>query len=328
VAREAGGGGLSFFILTDHVGRLLGGPAQGHVRPFPYYLPNLLLDFFPWSLVLPFTLAAAWRRRTCPMRRFALVWAVVMVGALSLSATKRAHYLLPAYPAFAVLTAQWWLDATTPLERVGRGAALAVVAVVAPPLVLGLLGLAPGPAAELFAAVERSPRAWLAFLLRLRPPAAAWAAAAVVAALAVGALRAERARRPRLAAAALIACLTAVHVAITWVVLPVLNPATSIRPVAERLAALSERGVQVLAFRFRESEALSPVLFYAGRRFPAVDDVGELARRLRERPGCALLQVKDYAALPELATEFGAQTVGVGSARVVLLSAGGGCDGP
>ncbi len=326
VASEDGGGGLSFFLLTDHVGRLLGGPEQGHVRPFLYYLPNLLLDFFPWSLVLPLALAGAWRRRTCPAQRFVLVWAAVMVGALSLSVTKRAHYLLPAYPALAVLTARWWLDATLPLDRVGRRAALVAVAVAAPLLVLGLLGLAPGPAAELFAAVERSPRAWLAFLLRLRPPAAAWGAAAVVAALAVAALRAERAR-PRLAAAALIACLTAVHVAITWVTLPVLNPATSIRPVAERLAALSERGVQVLAFRFRESEALSPVLFYAGRRFPAVDDVGELARRLRERPGCALLQAKAYAALPALAREFSAEPVGPGSARMVLLSAGGGCDG-
>src|SRR2546425_7372192 len=106
-----GGEGLRFFVLANHLGRLVGSRQHGHGRPFFYYLANLAVDLLPWSLALPAALAARRGQAADPGRLFLLTWGGSMTLALTVSATKRAHYLLAAYPAFAVLIAQWWLRA-------------------------------------------------------------------------------------------------------------------------------------------------------------------------------------------------------------------------
>src|SRR5207244_10734206 len=116
-----GGDAISFFLLTNHLGRLVGSREVGHLRSAFYYVPNLTLDLLPWSIALPAALVAAWRRARDPARLFPLLWAVCLAAALSLAATKRAHYLLPAYPAFAVLLAQWWQSQQkSPRQRAPR----------------------------------------------------------------------------------------------------------------------------------------------------------------------------------------------------------------
>lgn len=89
---------------------------QGHIRPFPYYLVNLWADMAPWSVLLPFAVVrivrrGVWRRREVQL---ALWWAGTWLVFLTLAATKRQLYLLPAYPAFAILLAPW-------MAAVGRG---------------------------------------------------------------------------------------------------------------------------------------------------------------------------------------------------------------
>src|SRR5262249_5971107 len=140
--REVGGGAASFFVVTNHFGRLAGAETAGHLRPFYYYFANVALGMFPWALVLPLGVAAAWRHAARPERLFALVAAGIMLLALTLSASKRANYLLPAYPAFAVLIAQWWHE--PPSERdVLRGALTIAVAAIAALVVLGALAVDP-----------------------------------------------------------------------------------------------------------------------------------------------------------------------------------------
>src|SRR5262249_18278721 len=105
-----GGDAISFFLVTNHLGRVVGYHGVGHQRPALYYAYHLALDLLPWSIALPAALIAAWRRRRDRGRLFPLLWAVCMTVALSLSATKRPHYLLPAYPGFALVIALWWQD--------------------------------------------------------------------------------------------------------------------------------------------------------------------------------------------------------------------------
>lgn len=77
-----------------------------HHEPFYYYLINLPADLFPWSLFLPWTLWWVWRhRRGGEPMRFLLSWSVPAVLFFSLSAGKRALYLLPIFPALAILLA-------------------------------------------------------------------------------------------------------------------------------------------------------------------------------------------------------------------------------
>jgi 4-amino-4-deoxy-L-arabinose transferase-like glycosyltransferase len=104
-------------IGENLLGRFFSGTA--HVRPFYYYAYQLPLDFLPWSLVLPFGVAAlakSARRRTAdeaddeglPERRaarFLIAWVVVPFVFFTLSAGKRGLYLLPIFPALALAAA-------------------------------------------------------------------------------------------------------------------------------------------------------------------------------------------------------------------------------
>jgi len=118
-------------IEENLVGRFFEGTS--HARPFYYYAIQLPLDFLPWSLLLPFALPVLWRgtrnvdllrddpgteprpgaREDEEMRneamgrlasmRFLVVWTLVPLVFFSLSAGKRGLYLLPIFPALAMI---------------------------------------------------------------------------------------------------------------------------------------------------------------------------------------------------------------------------------
>lgn len=98
------------------IGRFFGGTA--HARPLYYYLGQLPLDFLPWTLLLPFGLVWIVQRArpsragdptrgavTAAAARFLLVWISVPLLFFSLSAGKRGLYLLPVFPALAMVAA-------------------------------------------------------------------------------------------------------------------------------------------------------------------------------------------------------------------------------
>ena len=75
-----------------------------HVRPFWYYAERLPLSLLPWTGLLPGALVVAWRnRRHSAGVRLALVAVVFVVIFFSISTEKRDLYVLPAFPAFALL---------------------------------------------------------------------------------------------------------------------------------------------------------------------------------------------------------------------------------
>ena len=86
-----------------------GFPFSGN--PVWFYVPNLLTSFLPWVIFLPAAVVYAVRRRGTGVdggARFALVWFVAMLVALSLSTFKRADYLLPLMPPLAMMVAAFW----------------------------------------------------------------------------------------------------------------------------------------------------------------------------------------------------------------------------
>ncbi len=89
--------------------------AGPHSHPFWYYVPNLIGGWLPWTVLIP-AVAAATRRGGLAARpdpneesplRFPFLWAVAIPVILSLVASKRAQYLLPAAPGFALWIAIW-----------------------------------------------------------------------------------------------------------------------------------------------------------------------------------------------------------------------------
>jgi 4-amino-4-deoxy-L-arabinose transferase-like glycosyltransferase len=73
-----------------------------HAQPPWYYLQALPMRLLPWSGLLPGALLLAWRRRE-DADRFLLVYALFVVVFFSISTEKRDLYVLPAFPAFALL---------------------------------------------------------------------------------------------------------------------------------------------------------------------------------------------------------------------------------
>lgn len=77
-----------------------------HIESLYYYFPKLLLNFLPWSLVLPFAIHYAIKKRLIlPLAWFAFTFVFYM-----LSQSKRAIYLLSCYPACAILCGVYLKD--------------------------------------------------------------------------------------------------------------------------------------------------------------------------------------------------------------------------
>lgn len=86
--------GENFDRYTDTVG------VQN--RPVWFYIPVLLSDLTPWSLMLPAALVCAWQSRRRD-QRLMIVWIAVFAGVFSLSKTKQDLYIFPAATAIAAL---------------------------------------------------------------------------------------------------------------------------------------------------------------------------------------------------------------------------------
>lgn len=128
------------------IGELLGhytfgrytGTIENQSGPFWYYLPVLILGFFPWIAFFPSALASGVRRLKAPatttperqmqqMIRLALMWIVVPLLFFSFARTKLPNYIALELPAFALLVALYFDRA---VERVPSRSALISTAAV------------------------------------------------------------------------------------------------------------------------------------------------------------------------------------------------------
>ncbi len=110
---ESGKGIWQEWFWDNQIGRMMGTAENlSHIRkgkPF-YYVTTLLLYSLPWTpLLIPWfwdKLKKLFRRRQLsPLEIFLFGWAVVGVVVLTSSATKRAIYIWPMMPVFALIVA-------------------------------------------------------------------------------------------------------------------------------------------------------------------------------------------------------------------------------
>lgn len=81
-----------------------------------FYVPVVLLGFFPWSAFLPGALIAALREARARAARdragaalvFAAAWVLAVLGLFSLFQSRLPHYIAPLFPAAALLVAGAW----------------------------------------------------------------------------------------------------------------------------------------------------------------------------------------------------------------------------
>jgi 4-amino-4-deoxy-L-arabinose transferase-like glycosyltransferase len=92
-------------VVHENVHHLLDAPesAAGHVHGAFYLLAVTVLGTMPWTPLLPLALTALRQRPRECTTMVAAVWVLVVFGVHLVAASKRAVYVLPAYPALAVL---------------------------------------------------------------------------------------------------------------------------------------------------------------------------------------------------------------------------------
>ncbi|HVV64616.1 MAG TPA: glycosyltransferase family 39 protein [Rhizomicrobium sp.] len=88
----------------DFAAKLAGGQ-ESHGEPPGYYLLMTTITFWPATLFLAPAIAAAIASRAQPAARFLLAWAGACWLLFELVPTKLPHYVLPVYPALAVMSA-------------------------------------------------------------------------------------------------------------------------------------------------------------------------------------------------------------------------------
>ena len=77
----------------------------GYLLFLPFYLITIFFSFFPWSVFLPICVKRLWTRRDSDENYLVGVVLLVLFVFTAIQ-TKLPHYVLPAYPALAILVAR------------------------------------------------------------------------------------------------------------------------------------------------------------------------------------------------------------------------------
>lgn len=135
---------LTGFLGKHNVHRFLH-PMEGHGGSILYYVIAIMAGFFPASCFLPISLVKAVQegRRRSPAAHahtFLLIWVACYFTFFTIAATKLPNYIVPCYPALALLTGYWLVNAVRKTEiprfwlRMGTGSC----AVVGLALIIGM----------------------------------------------------------------------------------------------------------------------------------------------------------------------------------------------
>ena len=295
-------------------------------HPAYFYLWNFPAGFFPWSIALPWAVAPALgrepadgmadgtadgaagaRRRERAAAIVLSLWVAAILMFFSFSTGKRGVYIIPLYPAAALLVARLFTRAEGE-----RGAALARLR----------------RACLALAAIAVPAAAGVAILVPRRHPdlaVAATAAAILVAAGGVAAAWLARRGRALLAAGALAAAMGGLLLVATEMVFPWANGYLNLRGFALGARALYRPEIPIAATR----EKREAWVFYGGRTVEPVDTADEAIAWMRRAGPRDLLIDEDLhrqvrGALPEDVVEVYAGRVSRQTCRLLRRPAPGG----
>jgi 4-amino-4-deoxy-L-arabinose transferase-like glycosyltransferase len=106
---ERNPGFADFFFIHEHFQRFLTTEAR-RTGPLWYFVPFLLVGFLPWTTLLPSLLMFGHEREgrgLVQCNRLLLVWVVFVFAFFSKSGSKLPSYILPMFPALALLAGHY-----------------------------------------------------------------------------------------------------------------------------------------------------------------------------------------------------------------------------
>jgi 4-amino-4-deoxy-L-arabinose transferase-like glycosyltransferase len=128
---------VRYFLGFELLQRTIGS-ARGREQPFWFYFLVLLIGLFPWSLFVPFAFVSrckSWSLNKIQRADLALyAWILVPLIILTIVRSKLPTYVLPLFPAFALLIADW-IGSQTSTRTVRR------IVFITTMIFLALLGL-------------------------------------------------------------------------------------------------------------------------------------------------------------------------------------------
>jgi 4-amino-4-deoxy-L-arabinose transferase-like glycosyltransferase len=262
------------FLVEKNLGSFLGIGEPDHPRPFYYYVGVLFGGLFPWSCFLPVALvhtAGPPGREDRQPLLFLLIWLGAVFVFFSVATSKLASYILPLFPAAALLIAYVWRDVVAaPTRQLRRGLLFSWL-----PLV-GLAGaglvycLAAGPATALLERIGVTVAQQLTV------------AGVMVAGLGVGFVL-FLVRRDHDAFWAVVGTVVCVQLAVAGWIAPSLESVRANKVIATRLDRLLPPGERMSMFP-RVVGVGDTALFYTGRQAVAVlpHDVRRQLRKQKE----------------------------------------------
>lgn len=287
VAAETRGLWVKEFWFKHNVARA-SAVMESHGGPVFYYLLVLVPGLLPWSIFLIPTCWRGWAARREPATCFLLLWAGVYLLFFSLARTKLPNYVLPAYPALALLTARFltrWARGEESLpawaERLGlTGLAAGGAAVVVGLLVAG--GALPVPGLRVRTLDGLHLWAWVGLVPAVAAAVASW--------------QLDRGRRDQILATLVIGGGLFVAIA-AGLVMPSVDAFKAPRPLAAALPAdLSRQDARIAAWGYFQPS----LVFYCRREVQQVGSLdGLLAHLGQGHPAYAFLPEQSLPAVLE-----------------------------
>lgn len=99
-----------FFFIHEHFERFLT-KTHGRYEPPWFFIPVLAGFMLPWSFYIPSAVRGIWQERRTPAgeaRLYLLLWGAVIFVFFSLSSSKLIPYILPVFPAMALLIGEFF----------------------------------------------------------------------------------------------------------------------------------------------------------------------------------------------------------------------------
>jgi 4-amino-4-deoxy-L-arabinose transferase-like glycosyltransferase len=298
-ANAMGADSILYELYAQNFARFASG-FRGHEQPATYYLVKIWPNLAPWSPLLPFAIywlvkSGRWRDRNVQL---CMWWLGAFFVFLSTAVTKRALYMLPAFPAAALMLGPYLAavgragagDRQAPDPRPVRVYAAALGLLF---LLLGLLSFLPAVAFDTLASrLDRLDELELAVARDAQVPLAAMGLAFLCFGLSF--LHAWRRSDVRAALVRFGVAFLALYVlAFAWL-LPTFSPTKSYRPQCEWIRAeigdADEIGLVSPKWAYRKMGAFG---FYTGARVRRMETRDEIAAFFRDHPGSVVLIERD-----------------------------------
>lgn len=122
LAQKANPEFLHYFFVTQQVTRFLSAGKFNNATPIWFYLPIVIIGFFPWSSFVFQTLKSVIKKIRISLQEhatelFLILWIGIIFVFFSIPHSKMITYILPIFPALALLVGNYFTNAAEQVDR-------------------------------------------------------------------------------------------------------------------------------------------------------------------------------------------------------------------